>query len=117
MHHIYISIPDTRGNAFTGEVVTGVAVAQHGSNPAVYFGCIAEVSGSGGAGLVRMNGNKRSVYKLETTNGTIYAGSMFLVNNCNPDPYDVTGGGPAKGDLFAKCIAVIALTVLLRLLS
>jgi len=77
-----------RGAESLRYVITGLALAAAADNReiALYFGCVAQTRGLGGAGLLRMPENqvtKANITALRLSGGDfLRAGAMFLVDRC-----------------------------------
>ena len=81
--HIFVTAPP--GDRFMANITTGIAIARREANEiTLYFGCISQVPGSGGAGILRMSGNdsSSSPTALGTKSKRILAGSMFITDAC-----------------------------------
>ena len=81
--HIFATAPP--GDRIMANITTGIAIARREANElSLYFGCISQVAGSGGAGLLRMSGNDSSSRPtaLGTKSKRILAGSMFITDAC-----------------------------------
>jgi len=81
--HIFVTAPP--GDPIMANITTGVAIARREANElTLYFGCISQVAGSGGAGILRMSGNDSSSRPtaLGTKSKRILAGSMFITDAC-----------------------------------
>ena len=100
--HLYVFFPfitDSAGAPFTAEIATGIAIANTENEMAIFFGCIAQRAGFGGAGLVRKKGDKRSVFSLQVNDTDILAGNMFLVSQCKPEKPKPRGEGGLTGEV------------------
>lgn len=109
------------GQDFTAQITTGIAIAHTETEMAIFFGCIAQRVGYGGAGLVRMKHGVSAVFPLQLNNTEIFAGNMFLLSHCRPETREqqVGGGGGNGGyDYVSDTAAAPKSTVaLLALLS
>lgn len=96
-------VSDT-GHELTAEIATGIAIAHTRREMAVFFGCIAQRSGYGGAGLVRKRGNQMFVFPLLVNDTQILAGNMILFDYCrSPQINDETRGGGGYRYIFSSC--------------
>ena len=88
-------------------ITTGVAIAGSDDDGlTIYFGCIAQVAGHGGAGVLRMRAHK--TYSRPTALGKkskrIQAGNMFITDACadgnrkREEGRWATGGEPSFGE-------------------
>ena len=85
-------------------ITTGIAIAGSDDDElTIYFGCIAQVAGHGGAGVLRMRAH--NTYSRPTALGKkskrIQAGNMFITDACAANRKEgrwATAGGPSIGE-------------------
>ena len=109
-------------------VITGVALVDAGDDDvSFYFGCVAQATGMGGAGLFvgsRHDASARRVHELHGNDssapavGEIRAGAMFVADSdmCDVDAIwrQITGRNSAVGNS-ARCYLALVATVVVML--
>ena len=105
-------------------VITGVALVEAADEISFYFGCVAQATDMGGAGLfVGSSGNAsaRRVYELRGNDraavGEIRAGSMFVADSdmCDVEAIwqQITGRNSASDTAVASRWSAVVVTVVL----
>lgn len=109
-----------------GDVVTGIAILRAPRDidsdvTSVAFGCIAQRSGTGGAGVVTQHGERRKQVRLLQHSGVrrVFAGSMLASDRCseplqtravlNSSGNDVTSHSSTVFSLFFFVLCVLKL--------
>ena len=90
MIRMFIFVTAPPGDRLMANITTGVALARSDINElTLYFGCIAQVAGSGGAGVLRMSANETSSRPIalgkKSKRKRVQAGSMFITDACALD--------------------------------
>ena len=99
------------------DVVTGVAILQVPRNidrdvTSVAFGCIAQKSGTGGAGVVtKMGEDRKHVRRMRHSDvSSVYAGSMLATDACAEElqPRAVLNSAPSSVEVKSKQLLMMA---------
>ena len=95
-------------------MVTGVAIADVGpTSVLLYFGCAISPGTTtntvGGAGLLRQDGtdSESQLYTLNNNGSAMYAGSMFITEECDSVSSAWKVGHCVLNEILALCVVML----------